>query len=175
LKVLPGVTFSNSVATDSNAFLFHSHWISWGTKVAGNLIGVIRLPRELDAIEAQQALHRQNALDIAATIVMQVHVARARLAVQTRSYRDAKQFADAQRQLLQQVRTAVAVGRSGKQGIVREKLATLLAETRATLAFADVEAARAAYATARGDPIELPGTSVAMHLSENISDDSRGH
>jgi outer membrane protein, multidrug efflux system len=156
LKVLPGVTFNKTFSSDSNSYLLHGDWISWGTKLSGNLINLVRLPNELDAIEAQQAVHRQNALATAAAIVMQVHVARARLAVRQRAYRDAKRFSDTQRQLLQQVRTSVSVGKVGRQALVREKLAALLADVRAIVAFADLESARAAYTAAKGDPLEVP-------------------
>ncbi len=157
LQLLPGVTLSKTFASDSNSYLQHSNWISWGTKVAGNLIHLVRLPADLDAIDAQQRVHRQNALATAATIAMQVHVARARMAVQMRAYRDAGRFAEVQRQLLYQVRTSVELNKVGRQALAREKLATLLAEIRAIVAFAELHAAFAAYATARGDaPIEDP-------------------
>lgn len=157
LRAVPGATFSRSFAADSNSFLFHSHWVSWGAQLAGNLINIVRLPSDLAAVDAQQAVNRQNALSVAATVVMQVHVARARLWIQDRAYRDARRFADIQRSLMQQVRASVAAGKTGPHAIAREKLATLLAEARAIIAYADVEAARAAYATARGDPVEFAG------------------
>ncbi len=157
LRALPGATFSQSFAADSNSFLFHSHWVSWGAQLAGNLINIVRLPSNLAAIDAQQAVNRQTALSVAAAVVMQVHVARARLWIQGRAYRDARRFADSQRSLMQQVRASVAAGKTGTHAIAREKLATLLADARAIIAYADVEAARAAYATARGDPAEVAG------------------
>ena len=101
-------------------------------------------------LQYQQRVNRQNALATAATIAMQVHVARARMAVQMRSYRDAERFAWVQRQLLHQVRTSVDLDKVGRQALAREKLATLLAEIRAIVAFADLHAAFAAYDTAMG-------------------------
>ena len=152
LQLLPGVTLSKTFASDSNSYLLHANWISWGTKIAGNLVDLVRLPSDLDAIDAQQRVHRQNALATAATIAMQVHVARTRIAVHLRAHRDAVHFAAVQRQLLGQVRTTVRLGRVGRQALAREKLATLLAEVRAIVAFADLHAAFAAYATAMGHP-----------------------
>ncbi|MEQ1828897.1 MAG: hypothetical protein ABL921_23235 [Pirellula sp.] len=138
-----------------------SNWISWGTKIAGNLIDLARLPADLDAIDAQQDVHRQNALAAAATIALQVHVARARMAVQTRAYRDAERFAEIQRQLLHQVRTSVALDKIGRQALAREKLAMVLAEIRAIVAFADLHAAFAAYDSAKGDALVEPDIVVA--------------
>lgn len=161
LQLLPGVTFSKTFASDTNSYLLQSNWISWGTKIAGNLIDLARLPADLDAIDAQQDVHRKNALAAASTIAMQVHVARARIAVQTRAYRDAERFAEIQRQLLHQVRTSVALNKIGRQALAREKLAMLLAEIRAIVAFAELHAAFAAYASAKGDALDEVETAIA--------------
>lgn len=153
LRLLPGVTLTNTFATDSNSFLYNSNWVSWGTKIAVNLINLARLPADLNSIEADMQAHRQNALATAATIAMQVHVARARIAVQARAYRDAETYAKAQRGLLHLVDASVTAGKVGHQALAREKLATMLAEARVIVAFADLHAAYAAYATARGDDL----------------------
>jgi hypothetical protein len=52
------------------------------------------------------------------------------------------------------VAAAVKLGKLGQQALTREKLATLQADVRGILAFAELHAAYASYATARGD--ELP-------------------
>ena len=163
LQLLPGVTLSKTFASDTNSFLLHPHWISWGSKIAGNLIDLVRLPADLDAIDAQQRVHRQNAIATAATIAMQVHVARARMAIQMRSYRDAERFAEVQRRLLYQVRASVELNKIGRQALAREKLATALAEIRALIAFADLHAAFAAYATARGDAADEYDLAASNH------------
>ena len=103
----------------------------------------------------QGSVHRQAALATAATIAMQVHVGRARVAVHNKAYRDAERFAAMQRQLSSQVRATVEVGRTGSQALTRERLATLLAEVRSIVAFADLDSAAMGYAVAKG---EEPGT-----------------
>jgi outer membrane protein TolC len=150
LKVLPGVSLDIKAAADSNIYLLHSNWMSWGARVAGNITAIVMLPNELDAIEAKQEVHRQNALATAALVVMQVHVSRARLTIQTRARRDAENASEVQRQLLRQAKAAAEAGKVGADSVVREKLATLLAETRAIVAFADWQAAVAAYEAATG-------------------------
>lgn len=151
LQVLPGVTFTASSSSDLNPLLLYASWASWGAKIVGNLMSIARLDADLDVVDRQGRLHRQSALATAATIVMQVHVARARMAVEHRNYRDAQRFADVQRRLLAQIRTAVESGKAARQAVTRERLATLLAEVRAMLAFAELQAALASYATAKGD------------------------
>ena len=155
LQLLPGVSITKAFSTDSNSFLYHANWVTWGAKVAGNLINLVRLPADLDALEAQKDVHRQNTLATAATIAMQVHIARARLAVQTGVYRNAERFAAVQRKILHQVETSVMLGKVAQQTLTREEQAMLLSEVRAILAFADLYAAWAAYGSARGnEPVQ---------------------
>jgi outer membrane protein TolC len=161
LQLLPDFTFRKTFASDTNSYLLHANWMSWGTRVAGNLMDLARLPTDLDLIDTQQRVHRQNALATAATIAMQVHVARARMAVHKRAHGDAVHFGEVQQQLLRQVRTSVRLGRVARQALAREKIATLLAEIRAIVAFADLHAAFAAYATAMGNPVTPDHTVVA--------------
>lgn len=158
LKALPGITLDTRFSSDTNSYLLHSNWMSWATKLAGNLINLARLPDELEVTEGQQSVHRQVCLATAAAIAMQVHVARAHLSVQWKAHDDANRFARSQRVLLRLVTAAVRAGRVAPDTIVREKLATLLAETRATIAFAELQAAAAAYATAKG---EAPDRTIA--------------
>jgi outer membrane protein TolC len=161
LQLLPDFTLSKRFASDSNSYLLHANWISWGTKIAGNLMDLARLPADLDVIDMQQRIHRQNALATAATIALQVHVARARTAVHMGAHRDALQFAEVQHQLMRQVRTTVRLGRIARQALAREKIATLLAEVRVVVAFADLHAAFASYATALGRQVEATHSVVA--------------
>jgi outer membrane protein TolC len=167
LQLLPGVTLSKSFASDTNSYLLHGNWVSWGVKIASNLMEFARLPVDLDAIDAQQHVHRQSALATAAAIAMQVHVARARMAVHVRAHRDARHFAEVQKQLLHQVQTSVRLGQVGHQALAREKLATLLAEVRSIVAYADLNAAFAGYATAMGNP-EIPNRIVIANSWNRI-------
>jgi hypothetical protein len=136
---------------------------------------LVRVDADLEVVDVQERVHRQAALATAATIVMQVHVARARLAVQEQAYRDAERSADIQRQLLAQVRASVQAGKVGQQALIREKLEALLAEVRAILAYAELQAAGAVYATARGDWPYLDRNSPGTRLvrSEGLSEDRR--
>ncbi len=153
LQLLPSATFSRALANDSNSHLLHNHWTSWSAKVAGNLVNLLRLDGQVDTVNQQGYVQRQSALATTAVIVMQVHVARARLAIELRAFRDAERFATVQRQLLQQVQAGVDAGKMGNLALTRERLSALLAEVRAVMAYAELQAASAAYDSAKGaDP-----------------------
>ena len=150
LKVLPGATLTQSLTSDSNSFLMHGNWVGWSAQIVTNLMGIARLPGELNAVDAQQEFNRRNAMAMAAAIAMQVHVARARLAVEFALYRDAADYARNQAALLTQVKNSVRAGRLPEQMIAREELSSLLAEVRAIVAYGQLEAAYAGYHSALG-------------------------
>ena len=151
LQLLPGVSLSVTSALDADSHLLHANWVSWGAKIAGNLISLIRLPDTLAHIDAQKAVQRQNAVATAVTIAAQVHVARTRMSVLLSAYHDAVLFEKIQRDLLYQVKTGISTGSIPQQALIREKYATLLAEVRAILAYGDLYASWATLRTATGD------------------------
>ena len=162
LRVLPGLSLGETFNTDSTSFLLSNNWVSWSARLAANLIELVRLPATLDSIEAQQAVDRANALATAATIAMQVHVARARVGVELRAYEDAQEFAQAQKGLLRQTEGAFKAGRIGEQALALDKASALLAEIRAVLAFGDLHAALAAYEVSLGEPATALGAMAAL-------------
>lgn len=150
LKVLPGATLTESFRSESNSYLLYGNWLSVSGRLVANLMEAVRLPGQLDAVDAQQDLNRSNTLVTASAIAMQVCVARAQLSVEMSIYRDADEFARAQKALLKQVRSSVLAGKLPEQMIAREELAALLAQVRAIVAFGDLEAAYASYQSAIG-------------------------
>lgn len=150
LNILPGAAITETLRRDSTSYLLHADWSSFATRATVNLMNLVRLPERLEEIERQQDLNRQRAIELAAAIGTQVHVARWRLAAQLSLYNDAEEFHRSQRALLRQVRNSILAGRLPEQMAAREELATLLAEVRAILAFGDLNAAFADYLAAIG-------------------------
>lgn len=163
LKILPGATVTQALESDSTSYLLHGDWVSWSTRLAASLLEIVRLPGRLDEVEARQEFERQSAIASVAAIAMQVHVARARLVIEAGKYRDAEEFSQNQQKLLRQVLNAVAAGRLPEQMIVRERLAALLARTRAVIAYGELHAAFAAYQSALG---EIAQTEIAQFNRE---------
>jgi hypothetical protein len=150
LQLLPGISLSRGLSHDTTSYLLHSNWLTWGTKVAWNLINLVHLPRDLDVVEMQKNLNRQQALAVAVSIAMQVHMSRARIATFSRTAGDANTFAIVQRKLLHQVRASAKVGKVAPQLLTKERLATLLSDIRANLAHADLQSAIGTYRTSMG-------------------------
>ena len=153
LGALPGINLTRSYSSDSNPYLFDGNWVSWGAGIAGDLVRLVRLKDDLKVVESQERFDRQLALATAATIVMQVHLSRAKAAVNEHAYRLAAQSAGVQHRLLKHTQGAVKAGKLGKQRLVREKLETVLADVRVVLALADYQSALAGYVRTRGDDV----------------------
>jgi outer membrane protein TolC len=175
LQLLPSVSLSRGLSSDTSSYLLNANWVSFGAKVAWNLMNLAQLPRNLDVVEAQMRAHRQQAVATAATIAMQVYVAHARVSAHRQASRDAMTLASVQQRMLRQVRAASTVGTVSAQVLVKERLATLLADVRARLAEADLEGALAAYETSVGvdqlaelevQAMSVPEVAEVLRLSE---------
>jgi hypothetical protein len=149
-QLLPGISLSGGLNHDSNSFLMNANWLSWGSAVAWNLINLAKIPRDLDVVEAQHKVNRQQALAMAVSITMQVRIARARIGMLRRSANDADTLAGVQRKLLAQVQAGASVGTIAPQSQTKERLATLLADVRADLAHVELESAGGVYLTTLG-------------------------
>jgi outer membrane protein TolC len=169
LQLLPSISLSRGITQDSSSYLLNANWVSWGAKFAWNLMNLAKLPKDLDVVEAQMRVHRQQIVATAATIAMQVYVAHARVSAHRQSALDANTLASLQHRMLRQVRAASTVGTVAPQVLVKERLATLLADIRARLAEAELESASAAYATSIGAS-HVPDVNVhALSVSEIAS------
>lgn len=156
LEALPSAAFSASHKSDSNSFLRYAHWNAANSAFAMNITNLLRLHDQLETVEAQRQVVRQMAVVTAASIAVQVRVASDQIDLSQRLLRDAQRLSRAQRRLLRQVRAAVVAGKSNPQGVLREELASLIADVRQVLAFAERDNAIAAYHAARGDTREAP-------------------
>lgn len=150
LQSLPGLTINGGLAGASLSVLANGNWVAWGAKAAWNVMSLLRIPASLDVIDAEKAAIRQQALAVAVAISMQAHVSCAQHRLLRRVYDDAETYLKVQRQIERQSKISVGLGQSSKQALTREKLSTLLAEVRATLAYADYQNARGLYLSTLG-------------------------
>ncbi|MGE3775429.1 MAG: hypothetical protein AB7I32_21080, partial [Gammaproteobacteria bacterium] len=87
------------------------------------------------------------------TVMTQVYVSRARLAIMLRELQTARSYAATQASLLRHIRAEHAEGRISEQTLLREELNDVVGQVRKHLASANVESARAAVAASIGsDP-----------------------
>lgn len=145
LQVLPGFDFDGGFAGSALTVAAGSNWLIWGAKAAWNLIGLARLPAQIDSIDADKAVLKQKTLAMAVAILTQCYVSRDQLSRQRQVYDDARRFWQVQKKLRRQVKIATKLGQSPAQSLTRENVSLLLADIRMMLAYADLEHATGTY------------------------------
>lgn len=141
LEMLPGLNIYAGASYDSNSFLLHNQWESWGAKASLNLIKVFSYPARRAVIEEQDELLKTRALAVTMAIMTQVYVSRVRYAHAQHEYATSKRYRDVQHNLLTQIRAESAADRVSRQTLVREELNMLVAEAKSDIAHAAVEGA----------------------------------
>jgi hypothetical protein len=173
LQTLPGIDLNGGPSVDSNSYLMHASWISWGAKASWNLMNLVRLPGDMAAVDAQRDVHNQRALALATVVAMQVHIARARIGIQLSGFQAAKHYYEVQKEILEQTQIGMRLGKLSQQANVKEQFATLLARAKLALAYADLQGAHASYKTTLGrdlvyfrsqDDVPVPDLAARLRL-----------
>jgi len=153
LELLPGANIYAAVNIDTNDFLFHNNWLSWGSKASWNLMKIFAYPTRHASIEARKDLDRQKALALTMAVMTQVHVARAKFAHARLILSASREHYSVQRRIRRTVRAKAANETSSEQVVIREEMNTLVARARYDIAYADLQNAYAnVYASIGLDP-----------------------
>jgi outer membrane protein TolC len=139
LELLPGLHIYAGTNHDTNKYLLHTQWVTWGAKTSWNLMRAFQYPAKREVIRAQDDLLQARALALTMAVMTQVHVSRIRYANAARELQTARDFHDVQDRLLRQMRQEAAADRISEQTLIREELNTLVAEVRRDIAFAAMQ------------------------------------
>ena len=150
LQSLPSIGMQSGLTNASLTALAGTSWIGWTAKSAWQLMNLLRLPVSIDAINSQKDLLRQQGIAMAVSISMQVHISSVQFSMQQQALRDSERLLRVQRQLEHHEAASALVGQASGQSLTREKIATVLAEARRSLAYADVQSAYGTYLTSLG-------------------------
>jgi outer membrane protein TolC len=153
LELLPGANIYAAANIDTNDFLFHNNWLSWGAKASWNLMRLFAYPTKRASIDAQKELNKQRALALTMAVMTQVYVARAKFA-HSRYILDASgRYYRVQRRILNKVRARAANEASSEQTLIREEMNALVARAKYDIAYANLQNAYAnIYASIGIDP-----------------------
>lgn len=143
LEMLPGLQLYAGPNYDSNSFLLHNHWVSWGARASWNVLRVFQYPARRNVVDAQDDVLKARALAVAMAIMTQVHVSRIRHQHFAGELQVAGEFRDIQRRLVDQIRAEAQADRVSEQTLIREELNTLVAEAKFDIAWASLESAHA--------------------------------
>ncbi len=160
LEMLPGIQLYAGTNADSNSYLLHEHWVSWGAKASWNVIRLFQYPARRNVIEAQDAALAQRDLALTMAIMTQIHVSLSRISVIDREKKTARAYSDTQHELLGYMRAEFKADKISEQTLLREELNDAVGRIRALLAEANLQSAYAALQAAVG--IDPPDYSVAL-------------
>jgi outer membrane protein TolC len=141
LELLPGLQLYAGSNHDTNSYLAHKEWVTWGAKASWNLVRVFQYPAKRNVVAAQDGLLDARALALTMAVMTQVHVSRIRYVNTTRELVTAREFLDVQTRLVKQMRQEAAADRISEQTLIREELNTLVAEAKRDIAFSGMQTA----------------------------------
>jgi outer membrane protein TolC len=139
LELLPGIQLYGGANYDTNKYLDHNRWVSWGAKTSFNLVKVFQYPHRKDVVAAQDELLQARALALTMAVMTQVHVSRIRYAHVANELATARNYLDVQDRLVRQMRAEASADRVSEQTLVREEMNTLVAEAKRDVAFAGAQ------------------------------------
>ncbi len=153
LELLPGANIYALASFDTNDFLFHNNWLSWGAKASWNAMRLFAYPTKAASIDAQKALNKARALALTMAVMTQVHVARAKFANARHVVAASGEYYRVQRRILAKVRAKAANNASSEQTLIREEMNALVARAKYDIAYAGLQNAYAnIYASMGIDP-----------------------
>ncbi len=169
LELLPGVQLFAGSNFDSNSFVLHNNWLSWGAKASWNLIKVFQYPAKRSVVDGQDDLLDQRALSLTMAIMTHVYVSTARIAHYKREVETAVAYHATQQELVGYIRSEHDASRVSEQTLVREELNALVGEVRLDIARAGQQNAVANLISALGrDPLPA-GVGTAASVAELAS------
>ncbi|MGH8489368.1 MAG: TolC family protein [Gammaproteobacteria bacterium] len=174
LELLPGVDLSITKNYNSNSFLFHNNWVNLGSRVAWNLLNLIRMPQKMEELKAQAGVLDAQRLALSIAVLTQVNVSLAQYGHAQNEYQTASEYQAIQQGIIRQVHAGVKVNRVSQQALIREEMNTLVAELRYDIAYADLENSYAGvYAAVGQDP--LPGRVTAAQSVSQLTEALKAH
>lgn len=163
LELLPGVQLYTGPEMDTNSFLLHNDWVSWGAKASWNLLKVFQYPAKREVIEAQDGVLKMRALALTMAVMMQTNVSALRFRHAQEELAVASEQRSVQKRLSDQIHAETEAGRVSEHVELREELNTLVAEAKYDIAYAGLESAYANLLTTIGEePYGIAGDSVSI-------------
>ncbi|MGE0473423.1 MAG: TolC family protein [Nitrospirales bacterium] len=151
LELLPNINMFTGAHYDSNSFLFHNNWLTYGAKVSWNLLNVFRHPARKQVIEAQEMVLDAQSLALTMAIMTQVHVASAQYQAALQDVKMTGRYFDTQQEITEMTNRSWTVKTTTEHQVIREKVQALVAELRHESAKAKVETAYANLLAAIGE------------------------
>lgn len=160
LEAIPHIKLDNLVAFDSNHFLLNNNWVSWGGEAALGLINLAKLPAEEAKVGAAAEILDTKSLATTMAVMTQVYISRKRLDRGEAELETARNYADVQTDLVDNLRGELTAGVIGEQTLIREEMNLVVAEAQADIAAGNLESAQSGLISTLGYDLEGQGLEV---------------
>ncbi len=175
LEMLPGIQVFVGGNQDANSYLLNSNWMAYGAKASWNLLRVFQYPAREGVIDAQDKLLDQRALALTMAIMTQIEVSHARYRFFTGEASTARDYLATQTDLVTNLSAEHGANKISEQTLLREQLNLLVAEAKADIANANVEAACGTIDSALGIAPSFDPRLLSAPVSELASGLNRGN
>ena len=153
LETLPSLEAFMGMSANSNDFLYHSNWADYGARASWNILQIFSLGQRKRKAKAKVVLEKERGLAAAAAVVTQLAIARAAYENAVEEYLAAKDGAQIQRDILNQVEGLSKAGSVSEQVFLKERMNSLISEARRDLLQVELkQAAAQIYASMGVDP-----------------------
>ena len=173
LEMLPGLQVFAGPNLSSNSFLLNANWVSWGAKASWNLLKAFQYPAKYRVIKQREKVLHTRALAMTITIMAQVHISRISYFQRKQELEANHEYLVVQKRLMRQLRSEAAAHLVSENKLLREELATLVAEAKYDVAHAAAQAAYAnLFATIGREPFkqlntQLPVDTISLSLQQS--------
>lgn len=153
LELFPSLKLNFGAYYNSNMFLLNQNWLGYAAQVSYNLLSAFRVPAKLKAVEAHRQVLDSQSTALTLTILTEVHVGAAQLALAQQEFHDAKAYHETQAQIAEHTRNLWLTRSASDLNLIREQVSEVLAEVRVDSAQSGVEMAYATLRASLGEDV----------------------
>jgi len=180
MELLPNLNFFGGFNYNSNEYLYHNEWAGWGAAASWNIFKLFRYPGQKRANKLGTTLLEQRALALTMAVITQVHVSASKYEISKRRLETMTKYQQVTNDILDQIAAGYKTRKVSYQNFVREKMNSIVAQSRYDMARAEMQNSYANIYASLGidtygeiDAEESTVSKLAQHLQEqwlSISD-----
>ena len=151
-KTFPGIKLFYARNYDSNEFLEDNRWASFSASLVQSLTALITAPARYEAAKKREAVEDARRISLAAAIIAQVHLSRARLSALLDVYAQEQSAVATAETLAHATQKKQGEGFASGIDVTIAKIKALNSKTGAMLSAADTQEAAATFLNSLGEP-----------------------
>lgn len=149
-KTFPGVKFFYALNYDSNDFLYDNRWGSFSTTIIQSLTALVTAPSRYNAAKNRETLEEARRVSLAAAIITQLHLSRARLNYALNLYNSDTRAVETAQTLAYAAKTKQQEGFASEVDVTSARIKALSARMNALLSAAEAQEAAATFLNTLG-------------------------